>query len=234
MTEIKDYVAVCLFENLQTLGVPINKEAQGLRIGQGTPIIKVQEATVWEGSRKGSWLSHIDIAFALNPDRPETILNDCASGWGDSPEDALVIAVNALCQTTVPPIFSLLNSESRLGASFFPPNDPSGFPDREVISSQYIFRGDQPAIDLFVENLRHEPLLSRVVDMVTEQLDRPLLNTLKLYVGFDGQNFHADCRLNDKPYDKGIEVLLHSNLPKLNQFVSVSQFMLLLSKPPSA
>jgi hypothetical protein len=75
--------------------------------GQGTPEILVNRVEL-SRPRPPVWVAHADIRFALNPERPETQIDDCATGWAETQERAIESAAHAWAQITAPPVFSLL------------------------------------------------------------------------------------------------------------------------------
>lgn len=222
-----------LLESLRAVKLPIEQDADGLRIGEGPSRVQVQQVHVWQHETGKVWLSHLEIVFALNPARAETLLIDCATGWGDTAEIAIAAAVEAICKTSVPPIFSLLYSQPVLDAEFFPPDDPLGFLGWEAFSSPYVCKGQPEATSQLIQYVQQAPLLAQVAHLLEAALDKPMLNTVRLYVGFDGHNYHAECRINNELNEVGKAALLKLELPQLEQFASISQFLLLLRKVSS-
>ena len=225
------FVEKCIFENLNSVGVSLEKTSQGLRVTNGISLLQIQDVQVWEHENSGAWIAHINVVFALNPEMDDSFIYDCATGWDNDPEAALSLAAQSTCKTSAPTFFSLLNSGPVLEAEFFPPDDPLGFPGWEAFSSPYICKGDHQALTKLTEYIQENPLLSNITNLLENSFEKPMLNTIRLYLAFDGTKYHAECRVNNKIHLQAQEVLLNSNLPKLDNFASINQFLLLLHKP---
>jgi hypothetical protein len=206
-----------------------------IRFGDATPEIRVIDVTteiIAPDNAAALHLSHVTIDFALNPEFEDTTIRDCATGWAETEGEAVDLATDAWMMITAPPIFSLLQSKPVLNADWLPSGNEDGIAGWDVFSSPYGLRGDEGEKERLVNHLGSQSLLPLLADEINRASKREYLNYAKLYLGFDGTQFHSDCFINGVRDEDASQKLQSLQWPSFKHFVSVSQFACLL-KPVS-
>jgi hypothetical protein len=203
-----------------------------IRFKETPSLIRVVHAHVWQPATSGgstsTWIAHIDVTFALNETRPDSIIIDCATGTGVSISDALGDAVRSWFITSLPPILSLLSSTAIMNAIHFEPHDPAGFAGWSGFLGPYYFRGDTADVQKLQDRLLASPWLSQLRSSLPSTLARPMLNSIKLFYGSPRNNRYASCFINGQPQPEVEAAILKLDWPEVNTYASVSQFVLLL------
>jgi hypothetical protein len=216
-----------LAEKLATLlsSMDIHASAQGrvVKPGQGTPVITVHRVE-FSQPRPSLWIAHAHIRFSLNPDRPETHIDDCAAGWAETQEKAVEIAADAWAQVTAPPVFSLLRCRPAHGADWFPVGDAAGLPGWNVFAGPYGFRGDPEGQQKLEMHLLQQPLLPALSGPILRGFLRPYLNYVKLYRGYSGSEWFCDGFINGVRDQALTDELIRLRWPELGKFASAALF----------
>jgi hypothetical protein len=199
--------------------------------GQGTPEIIVQRVELSQ-ARPPVWIAHADIPFSLNPERPETQIDDCATGWAETREKAVESAAHAWVQITAPPVFSLLQSSPAYGADWFPVGDATGLPGWNVFAGPYGFRGDPEEWRRLETHLRRHPLLPVLSGPILGGFLRPYLNYVKLYRGYSGSEWFSDGFINGVRDQALTNKLLGLRWPEIRQFASATLFAIAMLPNP--
>jgi len=216
-----------LAEKLASLlsGMGIRASVQGtvIKPGQGTPAITVQGVEL-SRPRPPVSIAHADICFSLNPERPETQIEDCATGWAETEEGAIESAAQAWTKTTAPPIFSLLQCSPAHGADWFPQSDTAGLPGWHVFAGPYGFRGDPEEQQRLEDHLQRHSLLPLLSERILGGFRRPYLNYVKLYRGYSGSEWFSDGFINGVRDQALSDRLLRLRWPEIRQFASAALF----------
>jgi hypothetical protein len=219
----EDLLAERLAAILSRIGIRASAQGPTVKPGQGTPVIIVLRVD-FSQPRPSLWIAHAHIRFSLNPERPETDLNDCATGWAETQEQAIGIAADAWTQVTAPPAFSLLQCRPVHGADWFPVGDPAGLPGWNVFAGPYGFRGDPQGRQSMEAHLRQRPLLPALSGPIVSGFGRPYLNYLKLYRGYSGSEWFCDGFINGVRDHALSHELLRLQWPEVGGFASATIF----------
>ncbi len=208
---------------LSDLGIPATSRGNVVMPGKGTPVIAVNHVE-FSQPRPPDWIAHADICFALNPERQETYIDDCATGWAETREQAFEIAAHAWAHVTAPPVFSLLHCRAVHGADWFPRGDPAGLPGWNVFAGPYGFRGDPEEWRRLEAHLREHPLLPALGRPILRSALRPYLNYVKLYRGYSGSEWFCDGFINGVRDQALTDELRELPWPEMRQFTSAALF----------
>jgi hypothetical protein len=168
---------------------------------------------------------HLHLTLALNHEHPDSTIPTCATGVGRSAEDAIANAARQWCQTTVPPVLSVLAQRPVHDAEWFALDDPYGLPGWELFSSPYLVRGDAQARRL-VAHLDEHPLLPSLSDTLLAEMDASaLFTTVALYRGQVGEEVYADCFIDGRLNARATQALLGLPWPEVAGFHSVRLFL---------
>jgi hypothetical protein len=168
---------------------------------------------------------HLHLTLGLNHERPDSAIPSCATGMGRSIEDAVANAAKQWCQTTVPPVLSVLAQRPVYDAEWFAPDDPYGLPGWELFSSPYLVRGDAQTRTL-VAYLEEHPLIPSVSGVLLTEMDpSALFTTVALYRGQVGDQTYADCFINGRLNERVTRALLDLPWPDIAGFHSVRLFL---------
>ena len=206
-------------------GMGIRASAQGtvVKPGRGRRRSAVQRVKL-SRPRPPVWIAHADIRFALNPERLETHIDDCATGWAETQEEAIEIAAQAWTKITAPPVFSLLQCSPAHGADWFPLGDAAGLPGWHVFAGPYGFRGNPEEWQRLEIHLQRHPLLPALSRPIVSGLLRPYLNYVKLYRGYSGSEWLSDGFINGVRDQELTDRLLGLRWPEIRQFASATLF----------
>lgn len=164
---------------------------------------------------------HLHLSLALNHERPDSAIPSCATGMGQSTEDAVANAARQWCQTTVPPVLSVLAQRPVHDAEWFAPDDPYGLAGWELLSSPYLVRGDAQARSV-VAYLEEHPLVPSVSGALLAELEpSALFTTVALYRGQVGDQTYADCFIDGRLNERVTQALLDLPWPDVAGFHSV-------------
>jgi len=87
-----------------------------------TPTVRVENTCDMTGVAER--IAHLDVEFALNPDYPDSIVFDCASGSLIPRERAVVQAVDFWMKTTAPALLTPIRGRHRLAQRRTPGRSP--------------------------------------------------------------------------------------------------------------
>jgi hypothetical protein len=219
----EELVAERLASLLSGMGVRATAQGNVVKPGKGTPAIIVSHVE-FSRPRPVFWLAHADICFSLNPERSETQINDCATGWGESQEQAAGLAADAWVQVTAPPVFSLLHCSLVHGAEWFPNGDTFGLPGWNVFAGPFGLRGDPEEHQRLEDHLRQHPVLPALAQPILSGFQRIYLNYVKLYRGYSGSEWFADGFVNGVRDQALTDRLLELPWPKIARFASATIF----------
>jgi Family of unknown function (DUF6348) len=168
---------------------------------------------------------HLHLTLALNHERPDSAILSCATGMGRNIEEAVANAAKQWCQTTVPPVLSVLAQRPVYDAEWFAPDDPYGLPGWELFSSPYLVRGDAQTRTL-VAYLEEQPLIPSVSSvLLAEMKPSTLFTTVALYRGQVGDKTYADSFIDGHLNERVTQALLDLPWPDIAGFHSVRLFL---------
>lgn len=237
-SEVAAFTALQVSESLQSIGISsqavkstIYLSYEGRVIEKG-PRISVFEVSV-DDSDPDSVIVQAEISFTLNPEDEDSYILDYTAGWGETAEEAIRMATDAWCAVTAPPvlflIFSSINRETRLPVDWFSNGDPEGIPGWDVCTSGYGFKGDakeQKRVHNFLSS--NVSLMKMLSSSIRREVKDNQFSYVKLYFGFNGEDKFAEGRVNGFINEGLSEELKQLPWPECKEFVSVSQFLMLL------
>lgn len=168
---------------------------------------------------------HLHLTLALNHERPDSVIPSCATGMGRSIEDAVANAAKQWCQTTVPPVLSVLAQRPIYDAEWFAPDDLYGLPGWELFSSPYLVRGEAQTRTL-IAYLEEHPLIPSVSGVLLAEMNpSALFTTVALYRGQVGDQTYADGFIDGRLNERVTQALLDLPWPDIAGFHSVRLFL---------
>jgi Family of unknown function (DUF6348) len=229
----EELVAERLVSLLTGMGIRASAQNTVVKLARATPEISIKRVELSQ-PQPPVWIAHADIRFSLNPDRPETHIDDCATGWAETQEEAIESAAQAWTKITAPPVFSLLQHSPDHGADWFPLGNAAGLPGWHVFAGPYGFRGDPEGGRLLEDHLQRHPLLPLLSEPIVRGFRRPYLNYVKLYRGYSGSEWLSDGLINGVRDQALTDKLLGLRWPEIRQFASATLFAIAYSEPGSA
>lgn len=218
-------------ENFVSNDINSNKNGSCVKIFN-QPEIYVTELDSWKHESQENWLAHGVIEFRLNPENPDSWVVDCATGIGESKEEAIRNFVDNWFIFTAPAPLSLLRKEASFDAVLLSPDDADGFPGWEGFSGPFLLRGSDERKNKLVNFLRENPLLPKLADILEPDFPAPMLVGIRIFWGHSGNAVDARVAINDQEHkmatDKLIEMM--SDFAVGGEFSTVGQFILLLQK----
>lgn len=168
---------------------------------------------------------HLHITLALNHERLDSAILGCATGMGRSTEDAVANAAKQWCQTTLPPVLSVLAQRPVYDAEWFAPDGPV-WPPRLGAVLEPLPRARRLAGT-------HPGRLPGGAPPHTERERRPLaemnpsalFTTVVLYRGQVGDQTYADCFIDGRLNEQVTRALLDLPWPDIAGFHSVRLFL---------
>jgi hypothetical protein len=233
------YARNSIAQSLRNRDIRAEIDGDVVKPGRGTPEIRITDLWFRDfqiPTETGQvHLAHIVIEFALNPERPESVITDCATGWAATEQEAIDQAVGAWVTITAPPIFSLLNSKAVMDAEWFPSGDQLGIQGWDVFSSPYGFRGDESEQQRLREYLDGKSLMRELTAEINAAATREHLNYVRIYRGFSGDNYHVECVVNgvrDDAASTKLEQMAWPQ-PEPHRVVSLGEFLILIKPLPT-
>jgi hypothetical protein len=219
----EDLFADKLAKLLSSMDIHATAQGRIVKPGPGTPVIAI-EGVDFTKPQPALWIAHAKIRFSLNPDRPETNVDDCAVGWAATQERAVEIAAEAWTKVTAPAVFSFLRCSPILGADWYPMGDEAGLPGWFVFAGPYGFRGDPEGHQSLEGQLRQQPLLPALASEILRGFRRPYFNYIKLYRCYSGSGWLGEASINGTRCQGLTDALLALEWPKLAEFASATLF----------
>jgi hypothetical protein len=172
---------------------------------------------------------HLDVEFALNPERDDTIVFDCATGFHEPRERAVRQAAELWFKTTAPALLTFMaQGRTMLGAQHFHAGDPGGVPGWHCIVGPDVVYGSGDDSQALFDHLGAVAPLSRVAPALATDGLRPFLNGVKLFRASSGAE-SAEVRVNGRRDERASQELAALPWPAAQQFSIFRKFALLLA-----
>jgi len=179
------------------------------------------------GPEESGGSGHWDLEFLLDVDRPEaTSLINCAQGLADDLGLAARQAVSVWCATTANVGLELLTQRGTF-ADHFSPDAADGFPHWHTIVGTHMGWSEVGDSELQEWLVTAHPWtdLAAVLD---EDLDRPKLNGIRLFVANTGHADIAEVRVNGRLHPAGTAALAQMPWPRRTHWANAQTFVLLV------
>jgi hypothetical protein len=237
-SEVAAFTASMVSESLESIGITSHAVGSTVyllyegRVIENGPRINVFDVLV-DNSDPDVFIAQAEISFTLNPQDEDSYIIDSTTGWAETAEDAIRLATDSWCAVTAPPIlfliFSSLNRKAPLPVDWFSNGDPEGISGWDVCASGYGFKGnerEQRRVHQFLSS--NVSLMKMLSSSILSEVKNDNFTYVKLYRGFDGEEHFAEGRVNGFINERLSDKLKQLPWPDCKDFVSVSQFLMLL------
>jgi hypothetical protein len=176
---------------------------------------------------------HVDLEFLLSVTRPdETSLINCATGPASDPEEAVRQAISVWTDTTARVGLEAVALRGEY-ADHFPPEDDRGVPGWHSIigrAAGYGWATDDrnPKLEWFATANPWTELAALLIG----DLDRPVLNGVRLFIGQGGDIQATEVRINGRVHDGATAALARMDWPRTPEYGTAQVFLLLVHPEP--
>ena len=193
--------------------------------GPGTTAVAVREHPDSSGG-------HVDLGFVLRLGRSDSpVLWDCTAGLGKTEEEKLDNAVRMWSTTTAATVVELLDGRGEHG-DHYGPDRPGGVPGWHAVQGPAcVFGFGTGALS---EWLSGNQVLPALADQLAPQLDHPLLNGVKLFLGGRAGDDVAEVRVNGEVSEAASAALRALDWPRGERLAWARLFTLLLADTADA
>ncbi|WP_055588365.1 DUF6348 family protein [Streptacidiphilus griseoplanus] len=188
--------------------------------GPGTTAVAVREHPDTGGG-------HVDLGYVLHLGRADTpVLWDCTAGLGKTEEEKLDNAVRMWATTTAATVVELLDARGEHG-DHYAPDRPGGVPGWHAVQGPAcVFGFGNQAL---AEWLGGNHVLPALAPRLAAELDHPLLNGVKLFLGGRAGDDVAEVRVNGEVSEPASAALRAMDWPRGERLAWARLCVLLLA-----
>lgn len=173
-------------------------------------------------------LAHLDVGFAPDRSRAETLVWDCATGTGRDGHDASRQAARIWGRTTAPALLSFVSKTEVGDATFLDLEDRMSFPGWRCISGPYVIQGAPGDATILHQFLDARPLTEHIAPVLPRRFGRTELNGLKVFVGLAPVGRTLEVRINGERHERASGLLERLPWPEVEGPVFLRHFTLLV------
>ncbi|MFF4651352.1 DUF6348 family protein [Streptomyces sp. NPDC001380] len=193
--------------------------------GPGTTAVAVREHPDAGGG-------HVDLGFVLRLGRADVpVLWDCAAGLGKTEEEKLDNAVRMWATTTAATVVELLDRRGEHG-DHYGPDRPGGMPGWHAVQGPACVFGF--GAGELAEWLGGNHVLPALAAALAPELDHPLVNGVKLFLGGRAGDDVAEVRVNGEVSEGASAALRALDWPRGERLAWARLFVLLLAEGADA